>query len=174
MEDGVDRYKYFMRFLLEGKIIPSLKALRVRHSSLLHEPWRSCNRHITFCAFHHHTPHRHTHTITGELVWPAFVDHGANHHAAQDPGVPTNAQLQQGLQQEDPPGQAVRSSPSGSLPDFAFGPGHRSLTKTRVCRRFCSKTQPKFLLAEMKLWVNLQTHELLEQLWSKLTLDNQK
>lgn len=58
----MDRYKYFMRFLLEGKIIPSLKALRVRHSSLLHEPWRSCNRHITFCAFHHHTPHRHTHT----------------------------------------------------------------------------------------------------------------
>jgi hypothetical protein len=33
-----------------------------------------------------------------------------------------------------------------------------------------SKTQPKFLLPEMKLWVNLQTHEQLEQLWSKLTL----
>jgi hypothetical protein len=54
----------------------------------------------------------------------------------------------------------------------AFGPG---LTKHAcVAVSACSKTQPKFLLAEMKLWVNLQTHELLEQLWSKLTLGNQK
>ncbi len=62
MEDGVDRYKYFMRFLLEGKIIPSLKALRVRFSSLLlHEPWRSCNQHT----------HTHTHTHDNRRTCPA-------------------------------------------------------------------------------------------------------
>jgi hypothetical protein len=38
MEEGIDRCKYFMRFLLEGKIIPSLRELRVRLASTHSHP----------------------------------------------------------------------------------------------------------------------------------------
>lgn len=106
MEDGVDRYKYFMRFLLEGKIIPSLKALRENLSgrpSLITAPTTTQHKILAFLQ-----------TLSSNKVYNK---------------------------------------------------------KTLMAKL---KTQPKFLLAEMKLWVNLQTHELLEQLWSKLTRDNQK
>jgi len=58
MEDGINRYKYFMRFLLEGNIIPSLKALRVS-SILCNEPY-----------FRHQLNMQ----LLGKAVWKTFHD----------------------------------------------------------------------------------------------------
>jgi hypothetical protein len=147
MEDGIDRYKYFMRFLLEGRIVPSLKALRVRvHSS------RGCD---CFNATYARSP---PHSVEQEnlsgrpslITMPTATQHKilAFLHTLSSNKIYNKRTLLAKLY--------VRL-----LPLIA----HLALTGDGMGN---SKAQPKFLLAEMKLWVNLQTHELLEQLWSKL------
>jgi ATP-dependent RNA helicase DHX37/DHR1 len=100
MEDGINRYKYFMRFLLEGNIIPSLKALREKLSgrpSMITTPSSTQHKTLAFLQ-----------TLARNKIY----------------------------------------------------------NKKTLLEKL--KAQPKFLLPEMKLWVNLQNHQVLEETWQQV------
>lgn len=152
MEDGIERYKYFMRFLLEGGIIPSLRALRVSPVSLSFRPWDH---------------------PTDALRRRSPVQDNLSGKPSQITGpTPTQHKVLAFLQALSANKICNRqtllakwySERALKLPSTT----KHVLMCTLLSSPLDSKTQPKFLLAEMKLWVNFQSHELLEQLWSKI------